>query len=961
MTERKKKLIEVGLPLETINRESAREKSIRHGHPSTLHLWWARRPLATARAVLFAQLVDDPSAHPELFPTQESQDAERARLHELIEAMVKWENTAPGKQGVPLPSQGTAVTGEKLFDLARDEIRKSNDGVLPAVLDPFAGGGTIPLEAQRLGLEAHASDLNPVAVLINKALIEIPPKFAGRPPVHPPLRMPDAVHPASGPGSRSAAGQVPTLQRTWERAEGLAEDVRYYGQWMRDEAFRRIGHLYPKVQGPDGQEHTVIAWIWARTVKNPNPANPVEVPLVRSWWLGKKKGKEAWIKAAVANEEVRYEVQHNADGPKGTADGTVVRGNGVSITDGTPISNAYIKSEGAAGRMGAHLMAIVAEGKRGRLYLSPDAEQRKTAAVAAPDDVPDQELPYDPRNVWTPPYGLKHFADLFTNRQLVAMTTFSDLVGEVREHVARDAQASIETRKAGACQLELESNAYAEAIATYLAFALSRVSNKMTAINSWDSSPKMEAVRGLFARQAIPMAWDFAEANPFAHSAGSVLSDVEWVAQVVERLPARPHATASQEDAASRDYLSIVVSTDPPYYDNISYSELSDFFYVWLRRSLRDVYPETLGTVLTPKAQELVANPYRHGDRAGAERFFVEGFNRVFARIRQDARDDTPLTIYYAYKQQDSQPDGAASTGWHTLLDGLVCSGWEITSTWPVRSELSNRMLASGQNALASSIVLSCRPRPQDSPATTGRHFLGLLRLELPGALRAMIRSDIAPVDLAQAAIGPGMSIFSRYSRVREADGSDMSVRDALLLINQTLDEVIDEQEADFDPDTRFAVKWYRQYGWGTESSGIADQLSRSTDTSVGALERGGIFEAKGGKARLLAPRELGGGWDPQEDERVSGWEALVRLAAVMDRHGAEQVAALLPAVGSKVSLDGVRELGVMLYHYADRKGDSADALLFNGLVTSWGDLTDQARRLDAVSREAGTQGALDI
>lgn len=918
----KKKLIEVSLPLETINAEAGREKNIRHGHPSTLHLYWARRPLAAARAVLFSQLVDDPSSRPDEFPTVEEQDAERARLHAIIEKLVVWENS----------------NDARLLRQAREEIRRSNNGELPAVLDPFAGGGAIPLEAQRLGLESHASDLNPLAVLINKALIEIPPKFADNPPV-----FPGADETRNG----------------WSGADGLAEDVRQYGAWLQAEAQRRIGHLYPKVKAPDGSERTVIAWIWARTVRSPNPANPIDVPLVRSWWLGKKKGKEAWIKASVVNGEARYDVQHDALGPKGADDGTRTGRGAVSIADGTPISGDYLKAEGSAGRMGAHLIAIVAEGNRGRLYLSPTAEHRDAAAVDRPAEVPEQELPYDPRNIWTPPYGLTKFSDLFTNRQLVALTTLSDLVIEARERARHDALASglesgarLEDGGSGA-------DAYADAIATYLAFAISRTSNKSSSVCSWDSSPKMEAVRGVFARQAIPMVWDHAEANPFADSSGSFLNDVDWVAKAIQRVPAIGVATVSQADAATRGYAGLAISTDPPYYDNIGYSDLSDFFYVWLRRSLSTIHAKTVGTMLTPKAEELVANPYRHDGKDGAEKFFVEGFNSVFARIRQGANPSVPLTVYYAYKQQEARADGSSSTGWHTLLDGLIDAGWEITATWPMRTETSNRMIASGTNALASSIVLACRPRPVDASATTRRAFVSALKSELPEALRKLIQGAIAPVDLAQAAIGPGIAVFSRFSRVREADGSDMSVKDALLLINATLDEVIGEQESDFDPDTRFAVKWYRQYGWSQENSGIADQLARSSDTSIPALERGGIFEAKGGKAHLLSPSQLAGQWDAAADERVSVWEATVRLAGVMAKDGADKVAELLPSVQTRVNLDAVKELGFLLFHEAEKKKDTKDAILFNGLVSAWGDVNEQARKYASTPRSS--QQAFDF
>lgn len=916
----KKKLIEVSLPLEVINAEASREKSIRHGHPSTLHLYWARRPLAAARAVLFAQLVDDPSARPDEFPTVETQDAERARLHALLEKLVVWENS----------------NDERLLEQAREEIRKSNNGELPAVLDPFAGGGAIPLEAQRLGLEAHASDLNPVAVLINKALIEIPPKFAGRAPV-----FPDAA------GSRNG----------WSRAEGLAEDVRQYGEWMRDEAKKRIGHLYPKVTGPDGAEHTVIAWIWARTVRSPNPANPIEVPLVRSWWLSKRKGKEAWVHASVVDGEVRYEVRHDADGPKGDEDGTISRQGAVSIADGTPIDFKYIRAEAKAGRMGAQLMAVVGEGVRGRLYVSPTVAQVEVANVSRPTDVPEGDIFDWPGRINVYRYGMTEWADLFTNRQLVALTTLSDLVREARERALRDALAA--GMEAGE---RLESGgtgaeAYADAVATYLALGVSRSTDYNSSLTGWN--PLRDGTRNVFARQAIPMVWDYAEVNLFSGSSGNFLGQIEWVAKAIDHAPANKLSYAQQQNAAERSYDSLVVSTDPPYYDNIGYSDLSDYFYVWLRRSLLGIHSRTVGTMLTPKVEELVANPYRHDGRGGAEQFFVDGFNAVFARVRDGANQRVPLTVYYAYKQQDTRDAGTSSTGWHTLLDGLITTGWEVTATWPMRSERGGRMISVGTNALASSIVLSCRPRPHNAPATTRRAFVAALKSELPEALRTLIQGTIAPVDLAQAAIGPGIAVFSRYSRVREADGTDMSVKDALLLINATLDEVIGEQESDFDADTRFAVKWYRSYGWQQESSGIADQLARSSDTSTGALERGGIFEAKGGKARLLSPALLEGDWDPASDERVSVWEATVRLAAVMAKDGADKVAELLPTVQTRVSLDAVKELGFLLFHEAEKKKDTKDAILFNGLVSAWGDLNQQARQYTAAPR--AVQQTLDF
>ena len=912
--EPKKKLIEVSLPLEAINRESIREKSIRQGHPSTMHLWWSRKPLATARAFLFAQLVDDPSSRSDEFPSIEAQDAERARLHDLIERLAVWENS----------------NDVSLLEEAEAEIRRSNDGRLPQVLDPFAGGGSIPLEAQRLGLKAEASDLNPVAVLLNKAMIEFPPRFAHQTPVSP-----------------NSSGRT----TEWLRAEGLAEDVRSYGKWMRDEAARRIGHLYPRVTAPGGTEHTVVAYKWVRTVQSPNPAHPIRTPLSNSWWLSKKKGREAYVVPSVVGNSVEYVVHHDAHGPSGASDGTVGRSKGgaVSLADGTPISWDYIRSEGQSGRIGHEMVAVVAEGTRTRLYLDATEADREIANVRRPVGVAEEEIPLGgpaARNV--PLYGMTTFADLFTPRQLVAMETLSDLVGEAREAVFKDAVSAgmppgerLEHGGSGAA-------AYADAVATYLALAVSRQTNRMTSLNTWQNIG--DKVAQVFTRQVIPMTWDYAEVNPFSSSSGNFLSNVDWVAEAVNKLPASAQGTATQGNAAERSYEGRVISTDPPYYDMVGYSDLADFFYVWLRRSLSSIHSELLRTILTPKSDELVANPNRHGGKAGAEATFVRGFNSVFSKMRQSA-NNLPMTVYYAYKQQDSNSAGTTSTGWHTLLEGLTEAGWAVTATWPVQSERQGRTLSQGTNALASSIVLACRPRPVDAPATTRRAFVAALKSELPVALHALMQGTIAPVDLAQAAIGPGISVFSRYSRVREADGSDMSVKDALLLVNATLDEVIGEQESDFDPDTRFAVKWYRQYGWMQENSGIADQLARSSDTSIGALERGGIFEAKGGKARLLSPTQLENAWDVNADERVSVWEATVRLAAVMAKHGADQVAALLPSVQTRVNLEAVKELGFLLFHEAEKKRDTQDAILFNGLVSAWGDVNEQARKHAASPR----------
>ncbi|MDK8178781.1 DUF1156 domain-containing protein [Micrococcus luteus] len=917
----KKKLIEVSLPLAAINQALKAEKGRKVGKPQQIHHWWARRPITGARAVLFAQLVDDPSAHPEEFPTIEAQAVERDRLHAILEELAQWD----------------AFRDESILATARAEIRRSFAGTMPTVLDPFAGGGAIPMEAQRLGLGTQASDLNPVAALINRALLEVPPTFADMPPVHP-------------------AAENRTVPRS--RAEGLAEDLRKYGAWVRDEAERRIGRHYPTVKTSDGVDRRVIAWIWARTVRSPNPANPIETPLVSTWWLSSKKGKEAYIVPRVTGASVTYEVVHGPGGPDKGSDGTRVGRGAVSIADGTPISSDYIKAEGVAGRMGAHLMAVVVEGDKGRLYVTPDQVQAAAANVPRPTDVPDEDLPYDPRNIWTPQYGLSRFSDLFTDRQLLALTTFCDLIPDAHEAARRDALDAGLPLGESLVDGGRGAQAYADAIALGLSFAISRLSDWSNSLCRWEKVGQVS--QQLFAEQSIKMAWDYSEANVLGGSSGSFAAALAYVAKAWELSYARgPIAEVAQADARYRSYEGVVVSTDPPYYDNINYSDLSDFFYVWLRRSLRDIVPDLVPTLLTPKADELVANPYRHDGAEGAAEYFVDGFNKVFAQIRHKASRDAPLTVYYAYKQQDSDKTGTSSTGWETLLHGLIDNGWEITATWPLHTEGATRMIAQGANALATSIVLACRPRSQRAESTTRRAFISSLRSELPDALRVLMQGAIAPVDLDQAAYGPGIAVYSRYSRVRDADGSAMSVRQALSLITEITDEVRGEGIADMDADTRFAVKWYRQFGWSPEVSGTAITMAQSVGTSLGRLERGGIFEAKGGKARLFSPTQLEGEWDPISDEHISVWEATVRLAAVMAKDGADKVAELLPSVQTRVNLDAVKELGFLLFHEAEKKKDTKDAILFNGLVSAWGDVNEQARKFASTPRS--TQQEFDF
>lgn len=950
-----KKLIEVALPLEAINIASAREKSIRHGHPSTLHLWWARRPLAAARAVIFAQMVDDPSAHSDIFKTEKAQEKERQRLFRIIADLVQWENT----------------TNEEVLERARAEIWQSwraacaenvdhprakelfDRHKLPAFHDPFAGGGSLPLEAQRLGLESYASDLNPVAVLICKAMIEIPPKFAGKPPVNPKSRQ-----------------EKELVEKEWRGAHGLAEDVRYYGQWMRDEAEKRIGHLYPKVEitvemareRPDlkpliGKKLTVIAWLWARTVKSPNPAfAQVDVPLASTFMLSTKAGKEAYVEPVIESGDYRFTVKvgkpKDAEAAKrGTK---LSQGSFRCLLSNSPFRYSYIDDEANAGRMGARLMAIVAEGVRGRVYLPPTAEMEAIARTAQPTWKPDAPS----RGTWASNaqgrrYGFRTFGDYFTPRQLVALTTFSDLVQEARERVKRDALAAglpddgklLNDGGAGAL-------AYADAVAVYLAFALSKVANIGSSIASWMSD--RGAFRETFARQAIPMIWDFAEANSFADAGGSLGAALDKGAMAIDAFPATASASAVQADASSQTMTTgKLVSTDPPYYDNIGYADLSDFFYVWLRRALKPVFPDLFATLAVPKAEELVATPYRHGSKDKAEKFFLDGMTRAIHRLAEQAHPAFPVTIYYAFKQSESESDeGTASTGWETFLDAVIRAGFAISGTWPMRTEGAGRIIAKDTNALASSIVLVCRKRAADAPTATRREFLTALKAELPVALAHLQAGNIAPVDLAQAAIGPGMAVYTRYSKVLDASGAPLSVRGALALINQTLDEALAEQEGDFDADTRWALAWFEQLGFTEGEYGVAETLSSAKNTSVAGMVEAGILESKRGKVRMLKPAELAQDWDPATDSRLTVWEIVHHLIRVLEAGGEGTAAELVAKLGARAEI--ARELAYRLYTVCERKKRASEALSYNGLVQSWPEIIRLAREGGASQKAQG-------
>lgn len=955
-----KKLIEVALPLDAINVAAAREKSIRHGHPSTLHLWWARRPLAAARAVIFAQMVNDPGYQQgggfRYGVNKEKAQAERERLFKIIEDLVQWENT----------------NNEEVLERARAEIRRSwrevcelnkahpqaaelfNPDKLPAFHDPFAGGGALPLEAQRLGLESYASDLNPVAVTINKAMIEIPPRFAGRAPV----------------GPRPAGERQTRLHEDWSGARGLAEDVRRYGAWMRAEAEKRIGHLYPQVEvttemvkeRPDlkpllGQKLTVIAWLWARTVKSPNPAfSHVEVPLTSTFVLSSKSGKETFVSPHVDGDRYWFEVKTGSATP-GTENGTKAGGSGTSflcLLSKSPISFEYIRNEAMNGRMGQKLMAIVAEGTRGRVYLPPTSLQESVATSAKPDWKPETPLPEKALGFRIQIYGMKTYGDLFTPRQLTALTTYSELIAEAVERCKQDAaKAGMAVDGKSLAAGGTGALAYAQAVGVYLALAVSKMSDAQSSLCRWKTT--MDQSIATFGRQALPMVWDYSEANAFGEMAGDFIVSLKNMMRVLDETRGSRVAYAFQADAQTQKSTDgKVVSTDPPYYDNIGYADLSDFFYVWLRRGLRPVFPDLYATLAVPKAEELVATPFRHGNREKAEAFFLDGMKLAMHSLAEQAHPAFPVTIYYAFKQSETKDEtGTSSTGWETFLQAVLDAGLSITGTWPMRTEMGNRMVSAGTNALASSIVLVCQKRTKDAPTVSRREFIRELNAVLPEALDEMTRggvnSPVAPVDLSQAIIGPGMAIFSQYAAVLEADGTPMNVRTALQLINRFL------SEDDFDHDTQFCLHWFEQQGWATGKYGDADVLARAKGTSVGGLQTSGVVESSKGELRLLKWAEMPRDWSPESDDRLPVWEALHQLIRALNQEGESAAGTLLARMPARA--EPIRALAYRLYTLCERKGWAEEARAYNELVTAWSAIEQAAGEAGVL----GSQGQLEI
>lgn len=924
----KTKLIEVSLPLEAINDASAREKSMRHGHPSALHLWWARRPLATCRAMIFAQLVDDPSSYPDEFPTDHDIENERKRLFRIIEDLVKWENS----------------TNDDVLEKARNEIRRCCGDQLPPIYDPFSGGGSIPLEAQRLGLPAFGSDLNPVAVMIGKAMIEIPTKFKDMDPVHPGIK------------DRSF----------YRNAEGLAEDVKYYGEWMREKAWQRIGHLYPPVDLPKengGGKATVIAWIWARTVPSPDPAfSDTKVPLAASFLLSGKKGKEAWLEPVVdkAKKIISFRVAAGSskscieEAKKGNKIG---RANFRCLLSEAPIDAAYIRQCAQQGKMGSQLMAIVAEGKRGRVYISGSEEHEMLAQSASPKWKPDGSVPTPSHDVdRLPMYGMPLWGDAFSKRQLVGLNTLSELLEEVRDEIKKDHPSTNSTDMIGLEDGGLGVNAYSEAVSVYLAFLIGQIANHSSTVCGWNS-PNQQ-MRSTFSRQAIPMTWDYAEVNIFSSSSGSYQSLFERLFKGLETLGSSSSTSSIvQSDAQTKNYQQkYVFSTDPPYYDNISYSDVSDFFYAWMRPALRNVFPSLFGTLTTPKTEELIASPDRHGGRNSAEKFFLEGMSQAIKNMAENSDPNFPAAIYYAFKQSDIEAEGVSSTGWATFISAVIDAGFSVVGTWPVRTEKPGRLVSVGTNALANSVVLVCRKRGDSAETITRAEFIRALKRELPDAIAELQAANVSPADMPQSAIGPGMGVFSRYAAVLEADDNPMTVKTALQLINSQLDEYLNDLHGEFDAETRFTATWFQQNGFDKGEYGTANSIATARGISVESVKHAGIVESSAGSVRIFKRDEIDPEWDPETDDHFTIWEACQHLIRTLENDGEYAAAELLKKIGSERA-ETVKDLAYYLYDVCgNKRQDAKEATSYNGLIAVWTDLTRLAATIHVSDKNRQTR-----
>jgi putative DNA methylase len=869
---RKRKLIEAALPLDAINAASRADKDRKTGTIRNIHKWFAPMPTPAWRALLFASVVDDPG-------TAE----EREALWSLIEELV---------------ASGPEPPAESVLARAKNAIRTSVGHDVPLVLDPFCGGGSTLVEALRLGLPARGSDLNPVPTLISRALVTLLPTVSGQ-----------------GPFSESH-GQV---AMSGDGRAGFVTDVLAYAEGVRESAQRALAANYP--QSPAG--NTVYAWLWARTALCSNPACGKRTVLATSWWLSKRKGERAWLLPATTrdSDEVEFRIETAGDGP--VPPPKTGRGATFSCLHcAASIGEEHLAREGEHGRLAVRLLALACiDGEKKRTFELPD-ETQTLAAYGVQEDPALRDLNVSDGG-GRQRFGCDTYADIFLPRQALALDTFARAVDGVRDRVIGD----------GA-----DGN-YADTVATFLGLCVGRLAHANSSQCRWNVAatgfiPKIEPA---FGRHDLPMSWDFAESNPFAGSVGDWNQVVKTALRAVRLAPLTGSAATGLADARraipESERGQVLVATDPPYFGHIDYSELSDYFYIWLRRALRRVHPDLFSVLVPPRRDELVALPSRHdGSSAGAYNYFVSGFTEVFRNLCQGQDERFPMLIVYAHREGER-----GTAGWEAMLEAVLAAGLMVVGTLPLHATRNQRMTGLGTNALATYVVMVCRPRPDDAARITRQDLVRLLRAELVDAVSEFQAASIAPVDLAQAVIGPGMQIYSRHGAVLETDGSRVNVGAALSVINRTLAEIIDEQEADLDAPSRWAVTWYEQHGLESASFGEADQLARAKGTSADELVRAGIVDSGGNKVALIPRDEMPDEWSPATDAIPTAWEAVQHLVVALSVGGEQQAAATYRTLGQLA--DPARELAYRLFRVAEGAGLSDEALAYNGLVTSWSEI----------------------
>lgn len=911
------KLIERIIPIEAINANAEYEKKPGVGpHPRSLHLWWAKRPHAAARAIIFCQLVDDPSSSPELFPTIDDQNKERERLMEIAAKLSDWK---------------LSFDDDVMKD-AQKEILKSNNGEFPIISDPFSGGGTIAAEAQRIGVPSVCSDINPIPFLIGKTMVEYPWRYKD-----------------------SSPRSVKSIQRTSYRfSDGLASDFRNYGNILIEKFKSRMAAFYPRVDLPKefgSGKADVVCWLWAKTVASPDPAlSGLHVPLIKSMDLCNKKGSRVWLQPKVSGTSYTFGVQSEALGHEyESIKGTVGRSGATCIVSGAAIPLAYIRKEGVSGRIGEKLIAIaVNTGGRGKVYIP--ATESQSELMFSCKNLRDGDLSIGIEH-WSGctnsvVYGFDTFDKLFNDRQSYSLKELASLISEMRSYIRNDILDS-------GCSKEF-SEEYSIVMVDYLSLALSRALDFNNRFTGWNASN--QKIMHLFGSHRIPMVWDYGEANITSNVVGGLPQIVEFLAKCIERVQPRARGSVTLAPAQEISFGEMtVVSTDPPYFDNVPYSNLSDFFYMWLRPIMKESHSSEFGTIATPKNGELVANEARHGSKAHAEEFFLNGMEGALTNLKRQHDSRYPIVIYYAFKQSEIEEEGLISRGWSAFLSSVVASGLQVIATWPIRSESSLRLRAHGSNALSTSVVMVCRVRENVGEVISRSDFVRNLRKELPSAIATLQASNVSPADMPQSAIGPGIRVFSRYAAVLESDDSPMSVKTALQLINAELDTFLSSLTGDFDAETRFAVTWFEQFGYDKGEFGTAQSLCQARGLAVDAVKHAGIIESAAGKVRLLKRSELDDGWDPNTDTHLTIWECLQYLVRALDE-GEENAARLLKRIGPERA-GAVKDLAYYLYDLAgNKRRDAQEATAYNALIALWSDLTGLA---STVSDDADRQASL--